>query len=243
MAGIAYGFGPLDKKHAVSGSDAGHSISRRTAMFGGCAALLSGCAPTRNRLLTQPDPTQRTALDTDPASIYAAMHDDDKALPQVNYRKLDPKLWRRRVIAPAGALPGTILVRLKEYQLFLIGHDGMATRYGIGIGAQGYSWAGKGEIAHKRAWPRWTPPTEMIARHPELAQYRVGKPGGIDNPLGARALYIFHNGADTLYRMHGTPEWWTIGRSMSSGCIRMINQDVIDLYERTCDGTPLLVMD
>src|SRR5690606_30796719 len=103
---------------------------------------------------------------------------------------------------------------------------------------------GRGVIQYKRAWPKWTPPDEMIARQPELEQYswrNGGMPPGLDNPLGARALYIFKDGKDTIYRIHGSPEWWTMGKSVSSGCVRMLNQDIVDLYNRVPPKAPIVV--
>ncbi len=118
-------------------------------------------------------------------------------------------------------------------------------RYGVGLGRQGFEWSGRANITWKQAWPKWTPPESMIERQPELEKYSAengGKPPGLDNPLGARALYIFQDGVDTLYRIHGTPEYWTIGKAVSSGCVRMINQDVIDLYDRARTNVPILVI-
>ncbi|MCO6180888.1 L,D-transpeptidase, partial [Ciceribacter sp. RN22] len=100
---------------------------------------------------------------------------------------------------------------------------------------------GRARIQYKKKWPVWTPPEEMIQRRPDLVKYRSGMPPGLTNPLGARALYIFHDGIDTLFRIHGSPEWWTIGQAMSSGCIRMINQDIVDLYERVSAGATIVV--
>ena len=117
-----------------------------------------------------------------------------------------------------------------------------AVRYGIGVGKAGFEWTGDAVIGRKAVWPRWTPPAEMIARSPRLEKYRNGMEGGIDNPLGARALYLYANGRDTLYRLHGTPEWQSIGKSMSSGCIRLLNQDVIDLFDRVPIGTRVRVI-
>jgi len=121
---------------------------------------------------------------------------------------------------------------------------GQAMRYGVGLGRAGFAWEGHGNIQYKRKWPTWTPPDEMITRQPELAQYSSthgGMEPGLDNPLGARALYIFQNGQDTLFRIHGSPEWWSIGKSVSSGCVRMINQDVCDLYDRVAGRAPIIV--
>ncbi|RVN88417.1 L,D-transpeptidase, partial [Sinorhizobium meliloti] len=120
-----------------------------------------------------------------------------------------------------------------------------AMRYGVGLGREGFAWSGRGLIQWKQKWPKWTPPNEMIARQPVLAKYSAdngGMPPGLDNPLGSRALYIFQNGQDTLYRVHGTPEWQSIGKAVSSGCVRMVNQDVIDLYDRVRNKAPILVI-
>ncbi len=110
-------------------------------------------------------------------------------------------------------------------------------------GRSGFGWSGEADIVGRTTWPKWTPPYEMIDRHPELEKFRdVGQPGGLTNPLGARALYLKTNGVDYGYRIHGTPEWQSIGHNASSGCIRMINQDVMDLYNRVPDGTHVVVL-
>jgi lipoprotein-anchoring transpeptidase ErfK/SrfK len=115
-------------------------------------------------------------------------------------------------------------------------------RYGVGIGRDGFSWSGRARIAYKREWPTWTPPAEMIARQPELEPYRHGMAPGLDNPLGPRALYIFQGNRDTLYRLHGNPDERSIGKAVSSGCVRLLDQDVIDLYNRVPAGSPILVV-
>lgn len=120
--------------------------------------------------------------------------------------------------------------------------DGEAMRYGVGVGREGFAWAGRARIRRKAEWPKWTPPAEMIKRRPDLAKYRNGMPGGPDNPLGARALYLYQGSRDTLYRIHGTNEPWTIGQAMSSGCIRLLNDDVKDLYNRVGLGTRVVVL-
>ena len=126
--------------------------------------------------------------------------------------------------------------------------SGRALRYGVGVGKQGFSWSGTATIRDKQEWPDWYPPKEMIQRKPELMrqvsvlQSGLGVPGGPSNPLGARALYLWQGNKDTLFRIHGTNEPWTIGQSVSSGCIRMLNQDVIDLYQRTPLGAKVVVL-
>ena len=130
--------------------------------------------------------------------------------------------------------PGTIVVETAERRLYFVLPDGKAEKYGIGVGRDGFRWAGQHVITRKAEWPGWTPPAQMRQRVPDLPAYM---PGGPDNPLGARALYI---GA-TLYRLHGTSEPWTIGQAVSSGCIRLVNDDIIDLYNRVSVGSMVVV--
>ena len=178
---------------------------------------------------------------TRPELMYASLTDDGFQVPEVPFKKIDPK-WRRQVVVdPTGEAPGTIVVRSQERFLYLVQPGGDAIRYGVGIGKAGFEWSGRANIQYGRKWPTWTPPREMIARKPELEKWAGGQPGGLENPLGARALYIFQNSQDTGYRVHGSPEWWSIGQAMSSGCVRLINQDVIDLYSRVNGKTPIVV--
>jgi lipoprotein-anchoring transpeptidase ErfK/SrfK len=149
--------------------------------------------------------------------------------------KLDPQ-FRRQLVAYETSQPvGTIIVNTGEKFLYLVVGNGKAMRYGIGTARTGFEWSGTHRITNKREWPGWTPPAEMKARQPNLPDYM---PGGINNPLGARAIYI----GSTLYRIHGTNEPWTIGQNVSSGCIRMVNADVEDLYERVKVGAKVVVL-
>ncbi|MGD9912727.1 MAG: L,D-transpeptidase [Rhizobiaceae bacterium] len=175
-------------------------------------------------------------------TMYASFTDGPFVLPQIPYEKIPSQYRRQVVVDPTGEQPGTIVVHLAERHLYYVLPGGEAIRYGVGIGKEGFVWSGRAVIQYKKVWPTWTPPAEMIARKPELEEFRNGKPGGLDNPLGARAMYIFKDGQDTLFRVHGSPEWWTIGTQASSGCVRMINQDVIDLYNRVSDKTPIVVV-
>ena len=134
-----------------------------------------------------------------------------------------------------GYAPGTLVVSTAERRLYLVLGDGMALRYGVGVGRPGFTWSGTKTITAKREWPSWTPPKEMLARGPDLPRYMAG---GIDNPLGARAMYI----GGTLYRIHGSNEPDTIGQAVSSGCIRMTNDDVTDLYSRVKVGAKVVVL-
>jgi lipoprotein-anchoring transpeptidase ErfK/SrfK len=174
--------------------------------------------------------------------MYAALPFEKFPVPAVDLRLLKPTHFRTEVADPTGERPGTIVVSTAERYLYLVQENGRAIRYGVGIGRDGFTWSGRGDIARKAEWPTWTPPAEMIKRQPEIEPYRNGMPGGLGNPLGARALYIYKNGRDTIYRLHGTSDAQTIGEAVSSGCVRLLNQDVIDLYARVPRGAPILVM-
>lgn len=138
--------------------------------------------------------------------------------------------------------PGTIVIEPKRRFLFHIQQGGKAMRYGVGVGRAGFGWSGRAEIGQKRRWPRWVPTCEMVARDETAAAWLHGMPGGPGNPLGARALYLYSGDKDTLYRIHGTNEPRSIGRAVSSGCIRMLNEDVAVLYESVPVGTPVVVL-
>jgi len=201
-------------------SNPGLKISRRKIMAGALASLL-------------PLSLSLPAL---------ADENDPYPLPPFDYKKL-PKQFRRTIVEYQGRhRPGTIIVDTSSRQLYLVLEDKQAIRYGCAVGKDGFRWAGLADVSRKVMWPRWTPPKEMIERHPEKAVWADGMPGGPDNPLGARALYLFQNGNDTLFRIHGTTEPLSIGKNASSGCIRMVNQDVVDLYARAPVGTRVIVM-
>ncbi len=154
-----------------------------------------------------------------------------------------PMQYRRQVVRnPTDEKPGTIVVDPGQRFLYLVEEDGRARRYGIGVGRQGFGWNGTARIRAKRKWPSWFPPKEMQERDERAREFANGMDGGPENPLGARALYLFQGGRDTLYRIHGTAEPRSIGRAVSSGCIRMLNADVIDLYDRVPMGTKVVVL-
>jgi lipoprotein-anchoring transpeptidase ErfK/SrfK len=156
--------------------------------------------------------------------------------------KIDPEFYRQIVPFREAEWPGTIIVDTQSRHLYLVLEGRRAIRYGVGVGRDGFLWQGEAEIGRKKMWPKWTPPADMVARDEEAAKWANGMPGGPDNPLGARALYLFAGGADTLYRIHGTNQPWTIGKNMSSGCIRMLNEDIADLYRRVPIGSRVLVV-
>ncbi|WP_456077680.1 L,D-transpeptidase [Kaistia defluvii] len=213
------------------------------------AGVETSLAPLAPGLSSAPAAAEPVAAAAEPVSggsdyarMYAAVTDGDFKLPAIRHDAVDPKYLRQLVDDPTGEAPGTLVVNTKEKHLYLVLKDGKAMRYGVGLGRQGYSWKGRAVVQWKRKWPTWTPPSAMIGRKPELEKWRTGMPPGLQNPLGARALYIYKDGADTLYRIHGSPEWRTIGKSASSGCVRMFNQDVIDLYDRVPSKTSLVVI-
>jgi lipoprotein-anchoring transpeptidase ErfK/SrfK len=150
-------------------------------------------------------------------------------------REIDPKYMKQVVTYHGTEKAGTIIIDTPNRFLFLVQGDGTALRYGIGVGKPGFTWAGVKNITAKKEWPDWTPPPEMLQRRPDLPSWMAGGP---ENPLGARAMYL----GSTLYRIHGSNEPWTIGQAVSSGCIRMRNEDVVDLYERVKVGTKVIVI-
>ncbi|GJD29280.1 hypothetical protein PMNALOAF_0513 [Methylobacterium adhaesivum] len=187
-------------------------------------------APARVRLAALPQ-----AAVPEPVAAYA--RPEAQALPEgpAIGRASDPRFARQVVAYDGGRPPGTIVVDTPAKFLYLVQPGGRAIRYGIGVGRPGFAWSGLKTISQKREWPDWTPPAEMIRRRPDLPRHMSGGPS---NPLGARALYL----GSSLYRIHGTNEPHTIGQNVSSGCIRMMNKDVIDLYERTPVGTRVEVL-
>ena len=179
-----------------------------------------------------PPPNPQTYLppDADPNYSTPGGFDEDVDMTRTT---------RKEVRDPTGQPAGTVTINTHERKLYLSLGDGRALQYGIGVGRQGFAWKGKAEIGRKAFWPGWTPPPEMLARQRDLP---VHMDGGMENPLGARALYLFEDRKDTLFRIHGTNEPSSIGKAVSSGCIRMLDADVIDLYGRVGKGTPVVVL-
>ena len=211
-------------------------FTRRSVLTGIAAVSLSGCATTKS------ETTVNFEAPRPVPAMYAAMPGEPFPITAVDVRQIPREYWRQMVDDPTGERPGTLVVDTPNRFTYLVREGGKALRYGVGVGREGFSWSGEARIGMKRQWPTWTPPAEMIARQPELEKYRNGMEPGLDNPLGARALYIFEGGRDTLYRLHGTNEPQSIGRAVSSGCIRLINQDIIDLYNRVPVGTRIVVI-
>ena len=184
----------------------------------------------------------------DYAKAYGPVTDDVFPIQAFNYKKMNPAYLRQEIAYHGPYEPGTIIVDPRAHQLTLVQENGRARRYGVGVGKQGFSWSGSATVNSKQAWPDWYPPKEMIARSPKLAsevdklQSGLGVAGGLRNPLGARAMYLWQGNKDTLFRIHGTLEPFSIGKSVSSGCIRMINQDAIDLFSRVNVGSKVVVL-
>ena len=159
-------------------------------------------------------------------------------------RKVDPKFDKQEVAYDTTEKPGTVIIDTKNKFLYYVEEGGKALRIGVGVGREGFGWTGVVQVGSKQENPKWFPPPEMVERQPELAKYATdGMPGGEGNPLGVRALYLFDDkGKDTLYRIHGTIEPWSIGLNVSSGCIRMLNENVTELFDLVPIGAKVIVM-
>jgi lipoprotein-anchoring transpeptidase ErfK/SrfK len=203
-----------------------HTSSRRARQdFGGgfIEFLFNG-----GDVMTPPRPPVAIMARTEPNPSEAELNADPA-------RKVDPKFDKQMVDYRGPETPGTIIIDTPQRFLYLVQENGKAMRYGIGVGKPGFTWAGAKKITAKKEWPDWVPPPEMLQRRPDLPHFMAGGP---ENPLGARALYL----GSSLYRIHGSNEPWTIGQAVSSGCIRMRNDDVIDLYGRVKVGTKVVVI-
>ncbi|MGV2974665.1 L,D-transpeptidase [Roseibium alexandrii] len=217
------------------------SLLTRRSFLAGSASLtglaVSGCVSST---------TPPAAPPVSPyVSMYRAMPEERFPIPAINLNKVSERYYRKQVRYNTTERVGTLIVDTSHYYLYLVQENGMAMRYGVGLGRAGFEWSGRARIARKAQWPRWVPPEEMIQREPELEQWswkNGGMDPGLENPLGARALYIYQGNVDTLYRIHGTAEYWTIGSAVSSGCVRVMNQDIIDLYGRVPVGSQIIVI-
>lgn len=223
-----------------SGSLTGMTVLLKTPLAALLAAsLLSACV---DPMTGQPVASGQPALPKAEDNVYVAKSDGVYTVPALPVDQI-PAPYRRQVVEYATEeAPGTIIIDPRQKVLYYIMGRNKALRYGIAVGKAGFQWSGEAVVAEKKPWPTWTPPKEMIARKPELAKWEKGQPGGPTNPLGARAIYLKSGGVDYGYRIHGTPEWQSIGRNASSGCIRMINQDVMDLFERVTGGEKVIVL-
>ncbi|MEX4007177.1 L,D-transpeptidase [Neoaquamicrobium sediminum] len=202
------------------------TISRR-GFIAGLPLLFAGCAVTEYR--------------SDQLN-YAAVPHDRFPLAALSPEKIKPELRRREVAYDGNYKAGTVVVDTPARRLYYVMGDGRAMRYGIGVGRAGLALRGDATVGRKGEWPSWTPTDNMIRRDPRNRRYAGGLPGGLSNPLGARALYLYRGGRDTMFRIHGTNQPNSIGQAASSGCVRMLNHDVVDLYERVPVGARVVVI-
>lgn len=220
----------------------------RAALFASIALGLAACVPTAQTQpivavpVAQPEPVIEAPPELPPNQNYAALVDGKYNLPAIPTAKVPSEYQRQIVDFPSTEAPGTVVINPRSKHLYYIMGDNKAIRYGVSVGKAGFEWSGEALVTGRRQWPTWTPPREMIERNPKLEKWAKGQPGGLSNPMGARALYLTTNGVDYGYRIHGTPDWWSIGKNASSGCIRMINQDVIDLFSRVPSNAKVIVM-
>ncbi len=232
---------------AVAGSLAGCSSSNSSS------AINAAAVPVPPPAAPPPPPPNEHLAAADSAApkynaIYGEVKDGAFTVPSVKLTQVDPTFLRKNVAYATNEAPGTIVIDPTNHFLYHVEGGGRATRYGVGVGREGFVWSGEATIKSKQEWPDWYPPKEMIERRPDLKKVMVelqsgaGMHGGPANPLGARAMYLWQGDHDTLFRIHGTNEPWTIGLSQSSGCIRMINQDAMDLFEKTPVGTRVVVL-
>jgi lipoprotein-anchoring transpeptidase ErfK/SrfK len=211
-------------------------MNRRIAALG-LPWFLAGC--TGSRL----DLGQSLGLDIG-SGIYGAVEGEPFPVPAIDLRRINPNFLRREVAYHSDERPGTVIVDPSARYAFVVEGEGRAIRYGVGVGrTEAFNFRGTALIGRKSKWPDWTPTAAMIAREPaRYGPYAGGLAGGLNNPLGPRALYLYSHGVDTHYRLHGTIQPWTIGTMVSSGCIRFINQDIIDLYDRVPVGSRVIVL-
>lgn len=209
-------------------------LNRRSFLIGSAVGVgvlgLAGCASS--------DALSRREA----ALLYGPVPDDKFPIPAMDISKVDPKYFRKTVRYESKEAPGTIIVDPANYYVYRIEGGGMATRYGANVGRQGFLWSGNAYVGRKAEWPTWTPPREMIQREPRAAKYAGGMPGGPDNPLGARTLYLYQDGVYTLYTIYGSRYPETIGTNLTSGCTGLLTQDMIHLYDRTAVDTKVIVL-
>ena len=209
-------------------------LSRRSFLAGSAVSLgalgLAGCASPDGMSLAEA------------TKLYGPLPEEKFPIPGVDVSKVKSKYYRRTVKYETDEAPGTIIVDPSNYYVYRVEEDGMATRYGANVGRDGFLWHGDAYVGRKSEWATWTPPREMIKRQPEAAKYAGGMPGGLDNPLGARTLHLYQNGVYTLYTIYATSDPETIGSGITSGCVGLLSQDMIDLYSKTPVKTKVVVL-
>jgi lipoprotein-anchoring transpeptidase ErfK/SrfK len=216
------------------------AIVDRRVVLAALGACLSGCTTPRG---VAPYASLPGTRDAALFAAYGPIEDDGHRIPALDPATVNPDVLRRQVPFAGPYRPGTIVVDIPDRRLYLVQPGGMAMRYTVGVGREeALNFRGSAVIGRKAVWPRWAPTETMIETMPRYAAYAGGMVGGIGNPLGARALYLYRGNKDTLFRLHGTNEPETIGTAVSSGCIRLFNHDIIDLYNRVPVGAPVVVL-
>jgi lipoprotein-anchoring transpeptidase ErfK/SrfK len=209
-------------------------LDRRSFLLGSAASIgalgLAGCVTS--------DGMSRSEA----ALMYGPVPEEKFPIPAVDVNKLDPKYFRRTVRYDSDEAAGTIIVDPSNYYVYRLEGGGNATRYGANVGRDGFKWSGEAYVGRKAEWPIWTPPKEMILRQPEARKYAGGMAPGLDNPLGARTLYLYQNGKYTLYTIYSTSDPETIGSGITSGCTGLLTQDMLDLYSKTPVKTKVIVL-
>lgn len=216
------------------------SMSGSILALGVALSVLTGCATTEDGSSSSVMSSILPGKSLD--ERYTQTADEKFRVAPLDSVKIPEQFQRTVVSYPTKEVPGTIIVEPRNHYLYLVTGNGKAIRYGVGVGAAGLGFQGDAVLQSKQKWPRWIPTKDMIARNPaQYKKYENGVDGGYSSPLGARALYLFQNGKDTYYRIHGTTQPSSIGKSVSAGCIRMLNNDVVDLYERAPIGAKVIV--
>lgn len=219
---------------ATSPTHRARLLDRRSFLAGSAASLgalgLAGCATRDGMSLAEA------------SALYGPVPTEKFPIPATDISKVDPKYYRRTVQYASKEAPGTIVVDPKNYYVYRIEEGGLATRYGANVGRDGFRWSGDAYVGRKSEWATWTPPREMIKRQPEVAKWARGMPGGLENPLGARTLHLYQNGAYTLYTIYASSEPDSIGSGITSGCVGLLSQDMIHLYNQTPVKTKVVVL-
>ena len=236
-------FGAIDIMMDCGDADAGQMasllrrpglVNRRSFLTGSALGLgalgLAGCATSGGMSLAEA------------TMLYGPVPDEKFPIPAADISRVDPKYYRRTLQYDTKEAPGTIIVDPGNYYVYRVEGDGSATRYGANVGRDGFRWSGDAYVGRKSEWATWTPPKEMIRRQPEAAKYARGMPGGLDNPLGARTLHLYRNGAYTLYTIYASSDPDSIGTGVTSGCVGLLSQDMIHLYGRTPVKTKVVVL-
>ena len=211
------------------------ALSRRSFLVGSATSLgalaLAGCAVNDGNMSL-----------AEAEIVYGPVPAEKFPIPAADIRQLDRKYLRKTLPYETSEAPGTIIVDPGNYYVYRIEEGGLATRYGANVGRDGFRWNGDAYVGRKSEWATWTPPAEMIKRQPEAAKYARGMPGGLENPLGARTLHLYQNGRYTLYTIYASSDPESIGSGITSGCVGLLSQDMIHLYERTPVKTKVVVL-